>query len=61
MLKVPVCLFRKANVATQSRLKGHIGGIAFGVFCDGPGLRQGKQLEVQVPFRFVGRLAAQRC
>jgi hypothetical protein len=61
MSEVSLRFLRLANVTAPSRLKDHIGGIAFGLHCGGRGLKHGKQPEVKAPFRCVGRLAAQRC
>ena len=61
MSEVPLRFLRMANVTAPSRLKDHIGGIAFGPHCGGRCLKRGKQPEVKAPFLCVGRLAAKRC
>jgi hypothetical protein len=61
MSEVPLRFLRMANVTAPSRLKDHIGGIAFGPHWGGRCLKRGKQPEVKAPFLCVGRLAAKRC
>ena len=60
MSEVPLRFLRMANVTAPSRLKDHIGGIAFGPHCGGRCLKRGKQPEVKAPFLCVGRLVAKR-